>query len=454
MSYHDTIKYTCRLQCFIAEIQAFLVWENHILGHFLQKAPTTQQCFHGAYVTSSTDFKYLSSLGVPVFYLTCLSPFELPPLQYMHITELPSLCELHTWTNINVTQHQRDVIKGRLLHSKPLMFYPPHVNHLDPHPKTVTGIARLSVFTRNGLIRAVTGINFGIIMQFKTASLNIHTVTPQFLLMVCTLPTQFHLFTSCPTSNSMKSVLEYVLPGSVCITSGYFIMRNTTLIILHNSLPQQTKMPLLLHSIFTLKLGRTSCQAIGGRRIVGPHNLIMYDHHVFWHYGSPQLLGIWQEQLGQKHSDPNNAYYSLSDNLSPFITPGCQLELKDFENKALCNMVIYDLALTNHKLQFEKTDDFVMHTNSMSLEDHYSLEVCQDLFCSSWDIPRVAFSWHNTSWEENLNWKHAIPWYTYFCLLLSSWPCENDLAPIDWEKDLSDPDQWAFTAYSHNLLIF
>ena len=132
MSYRDAVEYTRGLQRFVAEIQAFLVWGNRILGRSLQEAPTTRQCFRGAYITSSTDFKYLSSLGVPVFYLTRLSPSELPPSRYVRITELPSLCELRTWTDINVTRHQRDVIKGRLLHSKPLMFYPPHVDHSDP----------------------------------------------------------------------------------------------------------------------------------------------------------------------------------------------------------------------------------------------------------------------------------------------------------------------------------
>lgn len=180
-----------------------------------------------------------------------------------------------------------------------------------------------------------------------------------------------------------------------------------------------------------------------------------YDHRVFWRHGGPQLLGFSQEQLEQEQSDPNDAYYSLSDDLSPLIAPGRRLELKDFENKALCNVVVYDLALTNHKLQFEETDDFVMHTDSMSLEDRRNrLEARQDLFRSTWDIPRVAFPWHDASWEKTLNWKHAIPWYTHFRSLLSSWPRENDLASIDWEKDLSDLDQWAFTTYSRNLVIF
>jgi len=64
--------------------------------------------------------------------------------------------------------------------------------------------------------------------------------------------------------------------------------------------------------------------------------------------------------------------------------PKRRLELKDFENKALCNLVVYDLALLNHKVQFEEMDDFIMHIDSMSLCDrHESLQACQDLFHSS-----------------------------------------------------------------------
>ncbi|KAG6376659.1 hypothetical protein JVT61DRAFT_1653 [Boletus reticuloceps] len=76
--------------------------------------------------------------------------------------------------------------------------------------------------------------------------------------------------------------------------------------------------------------------------------------------GRRPLLGFSQEILEQKHTNSTDTYYSLLDNLSPLISPGHQLELKDFENKALCNLVTYDLALTNHKLQFEETDDFIM----------------------------------------------------------------------------------------------
>lgn len=180
-----------------------------------------------------------------------------------------------------------------------------------------------------------------------------------------------------------------------------------------------------------------------------------YDHRFFWHHGGPLLLGPSQEDLERQQEDPSHAYYSVLDDLSPLLAPGLRLELKHFENKGLCNLVVYDLVLLNHKLQFEETDDFVMHIDSMTLHDrHERLQAHQDLFHSSWDIPKDAFPWHDTRWESSQNWKQAVPWYTRFRSLLVSWPCEFDVDDIDWDKDLLGIDQWCLTDYCRSLVIF
>lgn len=159
--------------------------------------------------------------------------------------------------------------------------------------------------------------------------------------------------------------------------------------------------------------------------------------------------------MEQEDNDSTDAYFSLLDDLSPLLSPGRRLELKDFENKSLCNLVVYDLALTNHKMQFEETDDYLLHIDSMPLNDRLArLEARQNLFRSSWDMPKVPFPWHDTKWESSPNWSQAVPWYTRFRSLLSSWPREYDLIHIDWNKDLSNLDQWGFTNYSRCLVIF
>ncbi|KAG6376660.1 hypothetical protein JVT61DRAFT_1654 [Boletus reticuloceps] len=79
MSYCDAMEYTCGLQHFVAEIQAFLIWGNKILGHSLMDHKPVYQYFHGIYVTCSTNFKSLPFLGVPVFYPTALTSSQLPP---------------------------------------------------------------------------------------------------------------------------------------------------------------------------------------------------------------------------------------------------------------------------------------------------------------------------------------------------------------------------------------
>lgn len=131
MSYRDAVEYTRGLQRFVAEIQAFLIWGNDLLGRSLKDHDPVRQCFRGAYVMSSADFGRLSSCGVPVFYLTNAPSSHLPSTCFVRTTELTSICEFRTWADLNLTRHQKDVVKGRLVHSKPLMFYPPLVDSSD-----------------------------------------------------------------------------------------------------------------------------------------------------------------------------------------------------------------------------------------------------------------------------------------------------------------------------------
>lgn len=132
MSYRDAVEYIRGLQRFVAEIHAFIVWGYNLLDRPLKDSEPVHSCFRGAYVSSLVDFHRLSNYGVPVFYLTGQSPSDFPSTRYVRITELDSLCESRTWTDVHAIGCNRDIIKGKLVHSKPLMFYPPHVDHSDP----------------------------------------------------------------------------------------------------------------------------------------------------------------------------------------------------------------------------------------------------------------------------------------------------------------------------------
>lgn len=132
MSYRDAVEYSRGLQRFIAEIHAFIIWGYTLLGRTLKDSEPVHTCFRGAYVSSLVDFTRLSTYGVPVFYLTGSSAPDLPRGRHVRITELETLCEFRTWADVHVIGCNRDVVKGKLLHSKPLMFYPPHVDHSDP----------------------------------------------------------------------------------------------------------------------------------------------------------------------------------------------------------------------------------------------------------------------------------------------------------------------------------
>jgi hypothetical protein len=133
MSYRDAVEYFRGLQRFVAEIHAFLVWGNLMLGRSLLSSPPPDQCYRGVYVSTTVDFEQVSALAVPVYYLTALiiTP-SLPLRQRVHIQNLGELCELRTWAEIGATGVNKDVVKGRLLHSKDLMFYPPHIDPVVP----------------------------------------------------------------------------------------------------------------------------------------------------------------------------------------------------------------------------------------------------------------------------------------------------------------------------------
>ncbi|KAG6371144.1 hypothetical protein JVT61DRAFT_9912 [Boletus reticuloceps] len=79
MLYHDGVKYTRRLQCFITEIQAFLIWGHDILGRSQKVMEPVHQCFRSAYITSPTDFSYLSPLVSWCFILHVCGPPSYPP---------------------------------------------------------------------------------------------------------------------------------------------------------------------------------------------------------------------------------------------------------------------------------------------------------------------------------------------------------------------------------------
>ncbi|KAG8215812.1 hypothetical protein J3R82DRAFT_7739 [Butyriboletus roseoflavus] len=261
-------------------------------------------------------------------------------------------------------------------------------------------------------------------------------------------------FTCCPMCNPMRSVPKCVSLGFVSTASGFFITKNIALIIPAMLLQPPITMPPLAHFICTPRHGRDILSGQWWQKNCWPPKL-EYDHWFFWHHGGLLLLGLSHKELEREQDDPTFAFYSLSDNLSPLLTPECQLEPKDFESKNLCNLVVYDLALLNHNLQFEETNDFVMHIDSMSLKDcHARLQACGDLFRSSWDIPKDAFPWHDTNWESSKNWRRSVSWYACFHSLFTTWPREFDLDGINWDKDLSCMDQWQFTEYACSLVIF
>ncbi|KAH0828122.1 hypothetical protein J3R83DRAFT_3794 [Lanmaoa asiatica] len=390
MSYRDAVEYTRGLQRFVAEIHAFLIWGNEFLSRSLTESEPPRQCFRGAYVTSLADFTRLSAYGVPVFYLTGSSASGLPDTRCVRTTELHSLCESRTWADIHVTGHNKDVIKERLVHSKPLMFYPPHVNHSDPlaYERAARGYATREdkqSFDQRLVADSVAFFNRSPQPPLPRKSKaqdsdwrrQAKSIRADWPTWGCDWDYVWHYHAvgdgppehTDPNSPipSHGAHFAYAIPPVHLLSnvqSDEKRARSTVLTTPLVSLPLQITTRPLPPSIFTLRRGGTCYLDYGGGRIDGLPS--------------------------------RTAYYSLSQDLSPRLALGRRLELKDFENKKFCNLVVYNLALTNHKLQFEETDDFVMHIDSMPIQErHTRLEAPQDLFRTSWDIPLQAFPWHD-----------------------------------------------------------
>ncbi|KAG6371439.1 hypothetical protein JVT61DRAFT_9136 [Boletus reticuloceps] len=431
MSYRDAAKYTRALQRFIAEIHAFLIWGNNVLGRSLKESDPPTQCFRGVYVSSLADFNHCSALAVPVFYLTPSAVSDLPDSRWVRLTELNTLCEFRTWTDVHVIGCSRDVVRGHLLHSKPLMFYPPHVDRSDPlaFERAARGYAsRLDKqrFDKRILADAATlfkqppqpslprkskpqesdwrrqtksirdhwpewGCDWDYIWHYHATG---DDGLPEYTAPDHPVPSHgAHFAYTIPPIHLLANVLSDEKRAKVCFTwvciRRIWLLRyqddrlnhpSHVVVTTNNNTP-----PSLVH--LHTQAWRDVLSGQWWRKHCWPTQSSC-DHRVFWRHGGALLLGPSQEELQGEQDDSTSAYYSLVDDLSPLLGLGRRLELKDFDNKDLCNLLVYDLSLLNHKLQFEETDDHVTHIDSMSPHDrHARLEARRDLFRSSWDIP-------------------------------------------------------------------
>ncbi|KAF8440243.1 hypothetical protein L210DRAFT_977245 [Boletus edulis BED1] len=363
--YRDAVEYTHGLQRFIAEIQAFLIWGHDILGRSLKVTEPICQCFCGTYISSLTNFSYLLSLGVPVFYPTCLRSSELPPLRYVRITELTSLCEFRKWTNINVMWNNKDIIKEKLLHSKPLMFSPPHVDCSDPLTFECAAHGYGPQGDRQSFDRCLV-IDLLIVTGCAPKSFTIHRKPqpqdsdwrcqtkpihkewpfwgcdwdffwhyhavrdglPQFTHPKSSIPSHGAHFTyTAPPIHLLSNIQSDDKCAKVCFTwvcihhiwllqyQEYRINQfSMNIATINNNAPPS---PFHLHT-------QTWWDVLSGhlwQKNTWPLNSD-YNHHLFWHHGGSEHLGFSQEQWEQEHGDLTDVYYALSDDLSPLLAPG------------------------------------------------------------------------------------------------------------------------------------
>ncbi|KAJ7143486.1 hypothetical protein C8R43DRAFT_1130571 [Mycena crocata] len=130
LTYRDLLEYLAGLQRSVAELQAYTMWYDRIqYGDVAASTRSFELGLRGSVATSLADYNYLHRLGVPVWMEVPFS--ETIASQTLKETEVKLLrVERRSWDDMPVEECLRDTRKGKLVHNKPLEYYPPAVE--DP----------------------------------------------------------------------------------------------------------------------------------------------------------------------------------------------------------------------------------------------------------------------------------------------------------------------------------
>jgi hypothetical protein len=130
LTYRDLVEYVAGLQHSVAELQAHTMWYDRIQ---YRDIPASTRSFElglrGTVAKSITEYNTLRKLGVPVW--LALPLFDADCLDgAKKVTPQPMRVEKRTWNEMPVSHFLYDAYKGKLVHNKPLEYYPPSVD--DP----------------------------------------------------------------------------------------------------------------------------------------------------------------------------------------------------------------------------------------------------------------------------------------------------------------------------------
>ncbi|KAJ6514802.1 hypothetical protein C8R47DRAFT_492883 [Mycena vitilis] len=180
LTYRDLLEYTRGLQRSVAELQAYVMWYDRM--HYAD-LPTSNRSFElglrGSIAGSRTEYNTLRKLGAPVWLELSVPDNTLDAHKRVDPTAMH--VERRTWDQMQVSLSLRDTQDGKVVHNKPLEYYPPSVDALTTYELAARGYApRQDVVCRD--LRSLKDV-LSMVESVKLSGAN-HNRSPELALQV------------------------------------------------------------------------------------------------------------------------------------------------------------------------------------------------------------------------------------------------------------------------------
>ncbi|KAJ7460237.1 hypothetical protein FB451DRAFT_1500592 [Mycena latifolia] len=141
LTYRDLLEYLAGLQRSVAELQAYAMWYDRAqFGDIQPSTRTFELGLRGSVALSLADYNRLRRLGVPVW-LEVASSDLVTPDRRKEVKRSPLHIETRTWDEMPVERALFASHRGKLVHNKPLEYYPPSVAAIYNYELAARGYA-------------------------------------------------------------------------------------------------------------------------------------------------------------------------------------------------------------------------------------------------------------------------------------------------------------------------
>ncbi|KAJ6624021.1 hypothetical protein B0H10DRAFT_1943513 [Mycena sp. CBHHK59/15] len=150
LTYRDLLEYLAGLQRAVSELQAFIMWYDRIqYADIPSNSCGFELGLRGSIANTCEEYNLLRRLGVPVWLQLATSDLLVPDPQ-KETTCLSLHVETRLWSGMPVSISLKDIHKGKLVHNKPLEYYPPCVKEPRQYESAARGYSvRFDIFNRD-----------------------------------------------------------------------------------------------------------------------------------------------------------------------------------------------------------------------------------------------------------------------------------------------------------------